>query len=578
MKPKSILAYMACHKKESILAPLFKMLEACFELFIPLLVADIIDVGIGNHDAPYIIRRGILMIAFGIIGFLFAITAQYFAAKSAIGVSTALRKDLFYHISSLTYKELDNAGTSALITSITSDINQVQSGVNWFLRLFLRSPFIVIGAAIMASFISGTASLIFWGTIAVLIVIIFLIMKLTTPLNAGVQTHLESVTRSFRENLLGVRVVRAFNRQPQEMEEFHTRHEALYRQQLKTGKLSSLLNPLTFTVINLAIILILWSGAVQVNIGALTQGQVIALYNYMSQILVELIKFANVVIMVSKAVACFKRIQKVLCIAPSLANGTAPMEKGTPVDIRLEDLTYSYSLGGAPAISGISCHIPAGSHVGIIGATGSGKSTLINLICRFYERTGGKILLNDLPAESYDIPSLTENIALVPQRSALFQGDLRSNLKWGNPDADDAEIISALTDACAIDFVNEKGKGLELPVEQNGRNFSGGQRQRLTIARALMKNCGLLILDDSYSALDYATESHIKNSVFTHKKGCTVLTVSQRVSSIYHSDIILVLDNGTLAGIGTHRQLLASCPVYEEICASQHFTKEADAL
>lgn len=576
MKGKSILTYMAGYKKESILAPLFKMLEACFELLIPLLVADIIDTGIKSGQG-YILQRGIFMILFGIVGFGFSITAQYFAAKSAIGVSQALRKDLFYHISSLSYKELDNTGTTALITGMTSDVNQVQNGVNWFLRLFLRSPFIVIGAAIMASLINGMAALIFWGTIGVLILIIVLIMRSTNPLNAKVQEQLESVTTSFRENLLGVRVVRAFNRQKMEKEQFDRRHEELFKRQLRVGRVSSLLNPLTFAVINFAIILVLYSGGIQVNIGNLSQGQVIALLNYMSQILTELIKFANVVIVVSKAIASYKRIQKLFAIQPSLKGGEKKLACGSSVDIKLEDLCYSYSEGGENALEHISCHIPAGAHVGIIGATGSGKTTLINLINRFYERSAGKILLNDVPVEDYSLSSLTDSIALVPQKAVLFKGTLRSNLKWGNKSATDEECLSALEDSCALDFVQEKGQGLELSVEQSGRNFSGGQRQRLTIARALMQNCSLLILDDSYSALDYATEAHIKKSVFTNKENCTVLTVSQRVSSIYASDMILVLDNGTLAGCGTHNELLESCPVYREICQSQNFNREVSA-
>ena len=572
---KEIWKYLKQNKKETILAPLFKMLEACFELFIPLLVADIIDVGIAEGDTGYIIRRVILMIFFGVAGFALAVIAQYFSAKSAVGVSSALRKDLFYHISALNYERLDRAGTSALITSMTSDINQVQNGVNWTLRLLLRSPFIVIGAAIMSFTISMRASLIFWGTIGVLIFIIFLIIKITTPMNAGVQSKLEKVTRSFRENLLGARVVRAFNRQASEKKQFDERHESLYSSQIAAGKISSLLNPLTFAVINLAIVLILYTGAVNVSIGDMQQGEVIALYNYMSQILVELIKFANVILTLSKAIACFKRVQKVLGIQPSLKNGKLIFDNHDAVDIKLRNVSFSYTEGGNPAIDGISCHIPAGSKVGIIGATASGKTTLVNLIARFYERTGGEILLNDAPIEDYDISSLSENISVAPQKAVLFKGTLRSNLMWGDKNASDAEFMQALEDSGAADFVKAKGQGLDLGVSQNGRNFSGGQKQRLAIARALVKKAGILILDDSYSALDYATESHVKNSVFSNKRNCTVLTVSQRVSSIYSSDFILVLDRGHLVGTGTHSELFASCPVYAEICMSQNFGKEA---
>jgi ATP-binding cassette subfamily B multidrug efflux pump len=572
---KEIWKYLKKNKEETILAPLFKMLEACFELFIPLIVADIIDIGIANKDTGYIIHRGILMIFFGAVGFLLAVIAQYFSAKSAVGVSSALRKELFYHISGLNYERLDRVGTSALITSMTSDINQVQNGVNWVLRLLLRSPFIVIGAAIMSCTINLRASLIFWITIAALILVIFLIIKITTPMNADVQFKLEKVTRSFRENLLGVRVIRAFNRQTSEKKQFDERHEKLYESQIKAGKVSSLLNPLTFAIINLAIVLILYSGAVNVSIGDMQQGEVIALYNYMSQILVELIKFANVILVLSKAIACFKRIQNVLKTKPSLANGSEAFVNSDAIDIKLNNVSFSYNDGGNPAIEKITCHIPAGSKVGIIGATASGKTTLINLIARYYERTGGEILLNDIPIESYDIRSLTDNIAVVPQKAVLFKGTVRSNLKWGDKNASDEECWSALANSGAIDFIKAKGLGLDLPVSQNGRNFSGGQKQRLAIARALIKKSGILILDDSYSALDYATESHVKNSVFANKENCTVLTVSQRVSSIYNSDFILVMDKGRLVAVGTHGELFDSCPVYNEICRSQQFGEEA---
>lgn len=575
MKNKTIWSYLFLNKKETILAPIFKMLEAAFELTIPLIVADIIDKGISGKNTSYIILRGILMILFGIIGFSFTVVSQYFSAKSAIGASSALRKDLFYHINELNYCELDKTGTSALITGMTSDINQVQNGINWVLRLFMRSPFIILGAAIMASFISMKVSFIFWGTIIVLVLIVFTIMSITTPMNIKVQKQLERVTRSFRENLLGVRVVRAFNRQQAEKEEFAAGHDELYARQIKAGRISALFNPLTFAAINFATVLILYCGSFQVNTGILTQGQVIALINYMSQILVEIIKFANVIIMLSKAIASYKRIMNIIAIKPSLTNGEEILEKNKSVDIKLQNVSFSYETDSGNAVENITCHIKAGSHVGIIGATGAGKSTLINLICRFYERSTGSILINDKPIESYKISSLTEGISVVPQKAVLFKGTLRSNLKWGDEAASDADCYAALEDSCAIDFVNEKGNGLELQVSQNGKNFSGGQKQRLTIARALIKKCGLLILDDSYSALDFATESHIKKSVFTNKEKCTVLTVSQRVSSIHSSDSIMVMDNGRLAGSGTHEELLKNCPVYQEICKSQNFKTEA---
>jgi ATP-binding cassette subfamily B multidrug efflux pump len=576
MKTKSLWHYLSSRKKETVLAPLFKMLEACFELFIPLLVADIIDTGIKSGDTGYIVRRGILMIFFGILGFTLAVIAQYFSAKCAIGVSSDLRRDLFYHISELNYKNLDEAGLSSLITGMTSDINQVQNGVNWALRLFLRSPFIVFGAAIMASTISPAASVIFWITIDVLIFIIVLIMKLSMPLTAKVQKQLETVTRSFKENITGVRVVRAFNSQPSEKRAFNTNQDELYRRQIKVGKISSALNPLTFAVINAAIIFILWTGAINVDTGVLSQGQIIALINYMSQILVELIKFANIVLIVSKAMACFKRVKNILSIEPVLANGAKKIDTSSAIDIKLENVSFAFDKKGGNALENISFHISKGTHAGIIGATGSGKTTLINLIARFYERSCGSILINDIPIEDYDIASLTSHISLVPQKSVLFRGTLRENLKWGNSEASDEECFDALKDSCAYDFIMEKGNGLDLYVAQSGSNFSGGQRQRLAIARALMKKSGLLILDDSYSALDYATESHIKNSVFNHRDNCTVLTVSQRVSSIYNSDIIIVLDNGSVAGIGKHSELIKTCPVYNEICLSQNFNEEAN--
>ncbi len=572
MKTATIRTYLGRNKKETVLAPLFKMLEACFELFIPLLVADIIDNGIETGDNGYIIRRGILMIFFGVFGFLLAVIAQYFSARCAVSVSSRLRRDLFYHITDLNYKALDEAGVSTLITGMTSDINQVQNGVNMTLRLLLRSPFIVIGAGIMASLIDPAAALIFWCVIGALALIILLIMKLSTPRNAAVQRQLEDVTRTFRENLQGVRVVRAFNRQKTETAALTQSHDVLYRRQMTVGRISALLNPLTFSVVNLGIILLLWSGALRVDAGLLSQGQIIALINYMSQILVELIKFANFVLILSKAMACFRRIRTLLAIELSLPSGSRKADPSQPAEIVLEDVCFSYGSGGENAIDHVSCRIPAGSRVGIIGATGSGKTTLVQLIARYYERNSGSITLNGWPLEEYETESLIRCVSVAPQKAVLFSGTLRENLKWGNPAATEEQCQTALSDAGALDFVLEKGQGLDLPVEQNGRNFSGGQRQRLAIARALLKPSGLLILDDSYSALDFRTESHIRQSVTQHRPGCTVLTVSQRVSSIYNADQILVLDNGTLAGCGTHRDLYQTCPVYREICQSQHFT------
>ncbi len=568
---KNIWSYLSYNKKETIIAPIFKMLEACFELFIPLLVADIIDIGIAGGDTSYIVHRGILMICFGAAGFSLTLISQYFSAKSAVGVSSALRKDLFYHISSLNYEALDDVGTASLITSMTSDINQVQTGVNWTLRLFLRAPFIVFGAAFMAFRINAHASLIFWVTIALLTLVIALIIKITTPMNIAVQSKTENVTRSFRENLLGIRVIRAFNRQSSESDQFEDRHEQLYKRQVHTVRISSLLNPLTFSIINLAIVVILYTGAVNVSIGSMTQGQVIALYNYMSQILAELIKLANVILMLSKAIACFKRIQSLLKIRPTLKNGSLALDTSNGVDIDLKNVSFSYNKSGTPALDNVTVHIPCGARVGIIGATASGKTTFVNLITRFYERTGGEILLNNIPIEKYDNASLRENIAVVPQKAVLFKGSIRSNLQWGRRDATDEECIHALDNASALDFVLEKQEGLDLNVQQNGRNFSGGQRQRLSIARALMRRCSVLILDDSYSALDYSTEARINTAIAHDKTDCTVFTVSQRISSIYDSDFILVLDKGQLVDVGGHSELFERSDVYNEICRSQHF-------
>ena len=574
---KRLLGYLRKNLKETILAPLFKMLEASFELAIPLVVARMIDVGIGSGDTRYILKMGGLMILLGIIGFISALTAQYFAAKAAVTAGTSMRNDLFGHIGTLSYREIDTAGTSTLITRMTSDINQVQNGVNMFLRLFLRSPFVVLGAMVMAFTVDTKTALSFVLAIPVLFAVIFVILLVSMPLYQKVQKQLDRVLLKTRENLLGVRVVRAFNRQKDEMESFDQENAGLYRKQVFVGKISALLNPLTYIIINLGIVAILWIGGDQVFAGRLSQGQVIALINYMSQILVELIKLANLIILLSRAAASLKRVNNVFDMHSTLRDGSQPFTSEGGARISFHGVSFTYAGAKEPSLSDITFTAEPGQTIGIIGGTGSGKTTLVNLIPRFYDTTGGTVTVNGRDVRQYQFDSLREHIGVVPQKAALFRGTLRTNLLWGKEDATDAEIYEALDAAQAREFVDHKQQGLGLLIDQGGRNLSGGQKQRLTIARALVRRPSVLILDDSASALDFATDARLRKAIRETTGKTTVFLVSQRVATIKNADQILVLDDGRLAGIGTHKALLNSCGVYREICESQLTPKEVAA-
>lgn len=574
---KRLLGYLRKNLKETILAPLFKMLEASFELAIPLVVARMIDVGIGSRDTRYILKMGGLMILLGIIGFISALTAQYFAAKAAVTAGTSMRNDLFGHIGTLSYREIDTAGTSTLITRMTSDINQVQNGVNMFLRLFLRSPFVVLGAMVMAFTVDTKTALSFALAIPVLFAVIFVILLVSMPLYQKVQKQLDRVLLKTRENLLGVRVVRAFNRQKDEMESFDQENAGLYRKQVFVGKISALLNPLTYIIINLGIVAILWIGGDQVFAGRLSQGQVIALINYMSQILVELIKLANLIILMSRAAASLKRVNNVFDMHSTLRDGSQPFTSEGGARISFHGVSFTYAGAKEPSLSDITFTAEPGQTIGIIGGTGSGKTTLVNLIPRFYDTTGGTVTVNGRDVRQYQFDSLREHIGVVPQKAALFRGTLRINLLWGKEDATDAEIYEALDAAQAREFVDHKQQGLGLLIDQGGRNLSGGQKQRLTIARALVRRPSVLILDDSASALDFATDARLRKAIRETTGKTTVFLVSQRVATIKNADQILVLDDGRLAGIGTHKALLNSCGVYREICESQLTPKEVAA-
>lgn len=575
---KRLFGYMGKYKREGILAPLFKMLEACFELFVPLVVAGMVDQGIGNGDASYVMKMGGMLVLLGIIGLVCALTAQYFAAKAATGIGTALRNDLFSHIGGLSYTEIDRIGTAALITRMTSDINQVQNGVNMSLRLLLRSPFVVFGAMIMAFTVDSRTALVFAVTIPALCVVVFGIMLVTMPLYRAVQKQLDQVLLTTRENLVGVRVIRAFNRQESEKKRFAEENGSLVNQQVFVGKISGLMNPVTYVMINLATVAVLWVGGSRVNGGLITQGQVIALVNYMAQILVELIKMANLIILISKAAACMNRVDSILCVESSMKDGTVmeAADEAAEPEIRFEQVDFSYSEGGEQVISQVSFEVRPGETIGIIGGTGSGKSTLIQLLARFYDVTGGQIRLWGRDVREYAQSVLRDRIGLVPQKAVLFKGTLRDNMRWGREDATDEEIWKALEMAQAREFVEEKGQGLECFIDQGGKNLSGGQRQRLTIARALVKNPQILILDDSASALDFATDARLRKALAEGMEDKTVLIVSQRVSAIRHADRILVLDDGRLVGNGTHRQLLKECSVYREICLSQLSREEVE--
>lgn len=573
---KKLLVYLKGYEKETVLAPLFKMLEALFELFVPLVMAAVIDVGIGGHDRGYVIRMCLVLIALGVIGLACSITAQYFAAKAATGFSTVLRRELFAHIQSLSYTEMDNLGTSTLITRMTSDINQVQSGVNLVLRLFLRSPFIVFGAMIMAFTVDVKAAMIFVVAIPMLSVVVFGIMIWTMPLYRRVQGALDKVLGLTRENLTGVRVIRAFCLEEQEQTHFREKNECLTDMQKFVGKISGLMNPLTYIIVNGAVVVLLHTGSIRVDQGIITTGAVVALVNYMNQILVELVKLANLIINITKSVACGNRIQSVLEIPSSMKNGSdTNLAKADEVVFDHVGLTYAQA--GTESLTDIDFSAKAGQTIGIIGGTGSGKSSLVNLIPRFYDATAGAVKINGKNVKDFDLETLRKMVGIVPQKAVLFKGTIEDNLRWGKKDATEEELWEALETAQAAEFVKERADGLQAKIDQGGKNLSGGQRQRLTIARALVGHPGILILDDSASALDFATDAALRKALREMKGNPIVFIVSQRTSSIRHADQIIVLDDGMVAGIGTHQELLENCPVYQEIHYSQFDRKEERA-
>ena len=574
---KKLLYFMKDYKKESVLAPLFKMLEAFFELFVPLVVASIIDDGIVPKDSGHIIRMCLLLLVLAAVGLTCSITAQYFAAKSAVGAATGIRYELFTHIQTLGYEEMDMVGTSTLITRMTSDINQVQNGINLVLRLFLRSPFIVFGAMIMAFTIDVKAAMIFVVAIILLSIVVFGVMFITKPLYKKVQSGLDTILGTTRENLTGVRVIRAFHQEQAEYNKILAENEELTSLQKFAGKISGLTNPLTFIIINFAILVLIHTGAVRVSLGTLSQGQVVALYNYMSQILVELIKLANLIISVTKAMACFNRIQDVFHIEPSMKEGTktvAAAGNTTPA-VEFKNVSFTYAGGGDHAVENISFKAMPGQTIGIIGGTGSGKSTLVNLIPRFYDVSEGEVDIAGKNIQDYTYGFLRNTISVVPQKAQLFAGTIRDNLTFGCPDATEEQIEEALAISQAKEFVDTKEGRLDAKIEQGGKNLSGGQRQRLTLARALVPQSDILIMDDSASALDYATDARLRKAIQDMKRKPTVFIVSQRTSSIQNADMILVLDDGKIAGQGTHEQLLKSCNIYREIYETQFKKEEA---
>ena len=622
---KKLLVYLKDYKKETILGPLFKLTEASFELFVPLVMASIIDKGIATQDRPYIVRMGLVLLALAAIGLTCAITAQYFAAKASVGFATKLRSALFKHIQSLSFTELDNNGTSSFITRMTSDINQVQNGVNLFIRLLLRSPFIVVGAMVMAFTVDAKAALIFVVAIPLMAIVVFGVMAVSIPLYRKVQAMLDKVLGITRENLTGIRVIRAFNKENDEIARFDAENERLTDLQKFVGRISAVMNPVTYIIVNAATMAILWTGAVRVDAGIITQGAVIALVNYMSQILVELVKLANLIITVNKALACADRIESVFEIRPGMegspaavsenpesdgaealgkktADGTEALGKkaaggtealgkktagGTETlgkkaaggaeafgekaaenlydKVVFDHVSMMYHGAGAVSLSDISFTAKKGETIGIIGGTGAGKTTLVSLMPRFYDISDGQLLIDGISVRDYDIDTLRSKIGIVMQQAVLFKGTVRDNIKWGNPDADDDAIYEALRLAQAKEIVDKKGEGLDLRIEQGGRNLSGGQRQRLTIARALVRKPEILILDDSSSALDYATDAALRRALKEIGRDTTIFIVSQRTSSIAHADRIVVLDDGECVGLGTHEELLEGCSVYQEI-------------
>ena len=615
---KRLLTYIRDYRVRAVLAPLFKCLEACFDLFVPLVISRMIDRGIRSGNLGYVFRMGGLLLALAAIGLLCSFTAQFFAAKVAIHTGKGLRNDLFRHINSLGYREIDTLGTSTLITRMTSDINAVESGVNMALRLFMRSPFIVFGAMVMAFTISVRAGLIFAVTIVILFIVVFGIILTTAPMYRANQGQLDRIMKTTRENLLGVRVVRAFNRQASEIDEFRRENERLTQMQVRVGRISALLNPVTYVIINLAVVYLIYRGGGFVYEGTITQGGLVALVNYMSQILVELIKLANLIIQITRAMASMNRIDGIFALQPAVSDAnvsardavTAPSattgaasganasahstvtassaatdaasaprsgdQRSCVPAVEFRQAAFAYTEGAEDALRDISFRAMPGQTIGVIGGTGAGKTTLINLIPRFYDVTAGEVRVAGQNVRDYALETLREKIGLVPQRSVLFRGTLRSNMQWGKPDATDDEIYAALKTAQAYDFVEQKGEGLELEVEQEGRNFSGGQKQRLAIARALVRRPEILILDDSASALDFATDAALRKAIKSDTENMTVFLISQRVSTVRNSDQIIVLDDGQVAGIGTHAELYRSCPVYHEICLSQLSQAEAE--
>lgn len=623
---KRLLTYIRDYRVRAVLAPLFKCLEACFDLFVPLVISRMIDRGIRSGNLGYVFRMGGLLLALAVIGLLCSFTAQFFAAKVAIHTGKGLRNDLFRHINSLGYREIDTLGTSTLITRMTSDINAVESGVNMALRLFMRSPFIVFGAMVMAFTISARAGLLFAVTILILFIVVFGIILTTAPMYRANQGQLDRIMKTTRENLLGVRVVRAFNRQASEIDEFRRENERLTQMQVRVGRISALLNPVTYVIINLAVVYLIYRGGGFVYEGALTQGGLVALVNYMSQILVELIKLANLIIQITRAMASMNRIDGIFALQPAVSDANASAHSAVTASsaatdaasaayasahdavtapsaatslsssasaaatvsqrsddqrsrvpaVEFRQAAFAYTEGAEDALRDISFRAMPGQTIGVIGGTGAGKTTLINLIPRFYDATAGEVLVSGQNVRDYALETLRAKIGLVPQRSVLFRGTLRSNMQWGKPDATDDEIYAALKTAQAYDFVEQKGEGLELEVEQEGRNFSGGQKQRLAIARALVRRPEILILDDSASALDFATDAALRKAIKSDTENMTVFLISQRVSTVRNSDQIIVLDDGQVAGIGTHAELYRSCPVYHEICLSQLSQAEAE--
>lgn len=566
---KSLLKYIKDYKKESILAPLFKMLEASFELMVPLVMASIIDRGIAHHDTSHILKMGLILVLLAAVGLISAVTAQYFSAKAAVGFATKLRAALFSHIQSLSYTELDTIGTSTLITRMTSDVNQLQNGVNLTLRLLLRSPFIVFGAMIMAFTVDVKAALIFVVAIPLLSIVVFGIMIASIPLYKKVQTALDKILGRTRENLAGARVIRAFCKEESETADFERENELLLSTQVFVGKISAAMNPVTYIIINIALVVLLWTGAVRVDSGIITQGAVVALVNYMSQILVELVKMANLIIQLTKALACGKRVEAVFGISSSMADGSVTDVSASGEAVAFDHVCLTYSGGGDESLTDIHFAIKKGETVGIIGGTGSGKTSVVNLIPRFYDATKGTVRINGRDIREYEIETLRNIIGVVPQRAVLFKGTIRENLLWGNENASGGDIEDALRISQAKEFVDTKDGRLDFMIAQGGKNLSGGQKQRLTIARAIVRKPQILILDDSASALDFATDAKLRSAIKNMENDMTVIIVSQRASSIQYADKIVVMDDGAVAGIGTHEELLADNQIYQEIYYSQ---------